>query len=213
MKLAHLGHSCVLVEAAGRRLLIDPGNFSTDWHNLTGLDAVLVTHVHPDHADPVALPGLLAANPQAVVAVEAAVPDAMALPETTQRLMAGQQFSVGDVTVETVGGHHAVIHADYPPVGNIGFVIRAPGEPSFFHPGDALDVAPASIDFVAIPAYGPWAAVKETIEFVRAVGAPQGFLIHDGLLNQRGLDLIVRHVTALTPTQLVDQAGWAPKGC
>ena len=75
MQITHLGHSCVLIETAGQRVLVDPGDFSTAWRGLTDLDAVLVTHQHPDHADPVWLPRLLDANPNAMVAVESSVVD------------------------------------------------------------------------------------------------------------------------------------------
>ena len=34
MQLTHLGHSAVLVETSGTRVLIDPGNFSDAWHDL-----------------------------------------------------------------------------------------------------------------------------------------------------------------------------------
>ena len=55
MKIRHLTHSCLLVEVAGRRLLIDPGGFSLDAVRaldsevLAGIDAVAITHQHPDH--------------------------------------------------------------------------------------------------------------------------------------------------------------------
>ena len=62
MRITHLGHSAVLVETDDARVLIDPGNFSDTWHSLTDLDAVLITHIHPDHADPEHLPALVRAN-------------------------------------------------------------------------------------------------------------------------------------------------------
>ena len=49
---------------------IDPGNFSTGFEDVTGLDAVLVTHQHPDHLDPERLPALLRANPDARLIVD-----------------------------------------------------------------------------------------------------------------------------------------------
>ena len=50
MKLTHLGHACLLVETDGARLLIDPGTMSA-FEDVRDLDAVLVTHQHPDHLD------------------------------------------------------------------------------------------------------------------------------------------------------------------
>ena len=47
------------------------------------------------------------------------------------------------------------------------------------------------VDLLAMPAYGPWAAMKETIDFVRAVGALEGFPIHGELLNERGHNLVI----------------------
>ena len=113
-------------------------------------------------------------------------------------------FTNGNLTVETIGGQHAVIHRDYPRIGNVGFVFRAESEPSVLHPGDSLDAVAEGIDIALIPAFGPWAATRETIDFARAVAAPRGFLIHDGLLNERGLGLIDKHVSALSSTQLID---------
>lgn len=213
MQITHLGHSSVLVETADQRVLIDPGNFSTDWHDLRDLDAILVTHQHADHADPVHLPRLVAANPQALVAVEASVPEVVALPDEVVPLGEGMLLELGALTVSTIGGKHAVIHRDYPQIGNVGLVIRHEGEPSLLHPGDCLDAVAEGIDVAMIPAFGPWAATRETIDFTRAVGARQGFLIHDGLLNERGLGLIATHLSNLCATELVDlrdHRAWCP---
>ena len=70
MEVTHFGHSCVLLDTGAARLLIDPGNFSADFEDVTGLDAVLVTHQHPDHLDLERLPALLRANPDARLIVD-----------------------------------------------------------------------------------------------------------------------------------------------
>lgn len=212
MKLTHLGHSTVLVETAGARILLDPGNFSDAWHGLTDLDAICVTHLHPDHIDPDHVPGLIAANPGARVLVEPGVARTYDL-ERAEKIGADTSVSVGGLTISAVGGLHAVIHRDIPQIGNVGLVLSGAGEPTFFHPGDSLAAVPVGIDVVGVPAYGPWAAMKETIDFVRQVGAAQGFCIHEGLLNERGWTLSFTRVNELTDTRLVDLRGagaWTP---
>lgn len=209
MQITHLGHAAVLVEVKDQRLLIDPGNFSNVWHGLTDLDAILVTHQHADHLDPEQVPALVADNPRAQVHIEtealAQVPVAGA-----QALEAGTTLHFGEVSVEAVGGRHAVIHRDIPRIGNVGLVVRASGEPTFFHPGDALDVTPEGIDVLAVPGYGPWAAMKETIDFARAVAAGQGFIIHEGLLAERGFQLVHNRIADMTDTTMHDLRDGTP---
>lgn len=209
MQITHLGHSAVLVEVSGRRILIDPGNFSDEWHGLSDLDVILVTHLHPDHVDPEHAPALVKANPQARVLVEPTVPAAVPL-ERAEPITADTRVDLGGVSVAAVGGLHAVIHRDIPQIGNVGLVISAEGEPTLFHPGDSLAAIPSGVDVLAVPAYGPWAAMKETVDFAREVGAPLGFPIHDGLLNERGWSLVFHRVTDMTPCSLTDLRGKGP---
>ncbi|WP_342372007.1 MBL fold metallo-hydrolase [Propioniciclava soli] len=207
MKIMHLGHSAVLVEVADRRILFDPGNFSDGWHALTDLDAICVTHAHPDHIDPEHVGALFAANPDAAIHVEPGVFDAVELPERAHRLAADASVELGGVRIDAVGGLHAVIHRDIPRIGNVGLVVHAEGEPTFFHPGDSLDAVPGGIDIVAVPVMGPWAALKEHIDFLRELKAPRGFGIHNGLVNDRGWNLIQGRFADMTPTDVADLRG------
>ena len=200
MRITHLGHACLLVEAADQRILIDPGTFTPGFEDLADLDAILVTHQHPDHVDVRRLPALLDANPEARLLTEpqtAALLVEQDLP--AQRLAAGEAVHIGPVEITPVGQRHAMIHEYIPRIDNLGVVLRAAGEPSLFHPGDAYDAEPGPVDLLAVPINAPWCAVKETIAFVRRVGPRIAIPIHDGLVAPAGRQLYVNHTAGFGP--------------
>lgn len=195
MRVTHLGHACLLVELADRRVLIDPGNLARGFDDLRDLDAVIVTHNHPDHFDPDRAAALVRANPGADVYTDSLTAEklreqGLAAVPTRQ----GEPFTVGDVTVTPVGELHAFNHEAMPVIPNVGVVLRADGEPSLFHPGDAYDADPGAVDVLAHPLNAPWAASRDGIAFVARI-APRAFVpIHDGLLSPAGRTMYANHI-------------------
>jgi L-ascorbate metabolism protein UlaG (beta-lactamase superfamily) len=200
MRITHLGHACLLIETGGLRILIDPGAFSPGIADVTGLDLILVTHQHADHVDLERLPAVLKANPQAWLYAE---PQAASVMEgagiAADHTVAGEVLTFEQVQVTPVGERHALINEALPRIGNLGLVLRAEGEPSLFHPGDAYDAEPGQVDILALPLNAPWAASRESVAFAQRISPRFCIPIHDALLSAIGRRLYLSHVQTFGP--------------
>ncbi len=210
MQITRFGHAAVLVEVAGARILVDPGTFSVDeTFALTGLDAIVVTHQHPDHLDQERLPPLLAGNPDAVLVSD---------PETAATVSFGEwipnadrlETAIGAVSVRGVGAQHAVILPTLPRIANVGVLVSAPGEPTLFHPGDSYEHAPAGVDVLALPLAAPWAKTSETVDFAQRVAPATLFPMHDRTISDLAYGTYWGQVSGhagVDDCRLVDQTG------
>jgi L-ascorbate metabolism protein UlaG (beta-lactamase superfamily) len=194
MQITRYGHAAVLLEAADTRILVDPGVFSLpSTFQLGDLDAIVVTHQHPDHLDPGRVPGLLELNPDAVLLSD---------PETAATFDEGSwtanadglETVVGGLTVRGVGAQHAVIVPELPRVANVGITVTGDSEPLLFHPGDTYEYVPEGVDVLALPLAAPWAKVSETVDFVRRVSPTTLFPIHDCTIAEAAYGLYWQHV-------------------
>jgi L-ascorbate metabolism protein UlaG (beta-lactamase superfamily) len=180
MRLVHYGHSCVLLEIAGARLLFDPGAFSSGFEDVRDLDAVLITHQHYDHIDAEKLPALLAANPRAELITDpgsAETVEKLGLPARTAS--PGDTLALGGAAITVVGGQHATIHADIPIVPNVGYLVE---HGAFYHPGDSFFVPDQRIDVLGLPTAAPWLKAAEAVNYLREIAPRVAVPIHEAVL-------------------------------
>lgn len=194
MRIMKFSHSCVRLDGPAGAVLVDPGTYAEDGElerAADGLDAVLVTHEHPDHLDADRLGRLLADRPEVRVWGPAPVRDL--LPEHADQVTVvtpGESFTAGGLPVRTLGGQHALIHPSVPVVPNLAYVV----DQTVLHPGDSLVVPAEPVTTLLLPLHAPWSRVSEVLDHVVAVRAPTVHAIHDGLLNERGRAVVEGHV-------------------
>ena len=199
MELTHFGHSCLLAEFGAARLLFDPGTFSHGFEGITGLSAILITHQHPDHADPARLPALVAANPGA--ALYADPQTAAQLGDDWRAVNVGDDFTVDGVSIRGVGGRHAVIHPEIPVIDNISYLIGDDEHRAkLMHPGDALFVPNEPVEVLATPAAAPWMKISEAVDYLRAVAPRHAVPIHQGIIAEEARGIYYGRLTEMTDT-------------
>ena len=169
MRITKFGHSCVRIEHDGHTLVIDPGMF-TEPEAVDGVDAVLITHEHPDHY----LPDHLARTDAPIFTIDAVArriaEDAPDIAERVTVVAPGESFDAG-VPVRAVGELHAVIHPELPRFDNSGYVVTL-GDQRIFHPGDALTPPDEPVDVLCVPVSAPWMKASEAVDFARARRRP-----------------------------------------
>jgi len=162
MQITHVRNATMIIEAAGLRILVDPMlgakgsggaaptivenknrnplvDLKTPLAELLDVDAVIVTHSHPDHWDEAAASLLARELPIVVQNAD----DAKMLGEIgfTNAIVMDSPVTLGKATVIRTEGQHGSdeFMAENPWMGSVsGFVLEVPGEPSVYVAGDTV---------------------------------------------------------------------------
>jgi L-ascorbate metabolism protein UlaG (beta-lactamase superfamily) len=185
MRVTKQEHACLILEAAGKVLVVDPGSFTTALVGLNNVVGIVITHEHGDHWTSDQLTHLLERNPDATVYG----PEGVALAATdfdVTVVRGGDSVEIDPFTLRFFGEKHAVIHESIPVVDNVGVLIND----SLYYAGDSFTVPEdVSVDVLAAPVGAPWLKIGETIDFVLAVKPRRAFPTHEMLLSTAGKSL------------------------
>lgn len=180
MKITKFGHSCLLIEENGARILIDPGNYSILQNAVTDIDAIFITHEHNDHCDTASIKTIVERNSGAPVHTNEGVGKKLAAAGIQHELfLDGQKTMVKGVLVEGVGKKHATIYPTWPELDNTGYRIGG----RLFHTGDSLSHELDSVEILALPMIAPWMRVAEGIDFAKHICPRFVLPIHDGMIR------------------------------
>lgn len=168
-RLTFVGHSTVLFEFAGVRILTDPVLRGRILHirrhagavapeTTEGVDAVLISHLHADHLDPPSLRKVGAGTRIIAPAGSARFLRRRGFRELTE-LAAGEATSVGDVTIEASPVRHD--GRRYPvgrPLEALGYALRRRASVFFAGDTDLFDMSHLTgfdVALLPIAGWGP----------------------------------------------------------
>jgi L-ascorbate metabolism protein UlaG (beta-lactamase superfamily) len=184
MRLTKFGHSCLLVEDGGARVLLDPGSFSEGFETLEGLDAVCLTHQHVDHLDPERVRLLLDRNPGVRVVSDEGSAEALGgAGADVEVVHDGDELALGGLALRVIGRDHAAVHPDVPVVPNVGYLVGG----RLFHPGDSLTMPGEPVEVLAVPAGAPWLKLADAVDYLRKVGPRVAVPVHEKVLSELGI--------------------------
>lgn len=194
MRVTKYEHAALVIDEGGRRLVIDPGGFTRPLGDLTDVDAIVVTHEHPDHWTASQLTALRDANPGvSVLGPSGFAAAAESAGVEVDTIADGDTVEVGPFTLRFAGTTHAVIHESIPLIDNTGVLVNG----TLFHPGDSYTVPPFPVDVLAAPLGAPWLKIGEAMDYVAAVKPAKLFPIHEWTLSETGFGMHLDRLRAV----------------
>lgn len=185
MQLTKYDHACFTLEKDDQLLVVDPGEWSSDFISPSNVVAIVVTHDHSDHFDHEQLAAIIDENPDAVIIGPESVTSQIEVFQT-KTVQPGDSIDVGPFHLEFLGGRHATIHPSIPPTANVGVLVNE----LLYYPGDSLTLPGQPVDTLALPVAAPWLKISEVMDFLTQIHPRLAVPVHDAILSNIGKELV-----------------------
>lgn len=190
MKIKKIGHCCLVIEIDGKKIMTDPGGWTTKQLEEGNLDLILITHEHADHLHVESLKKVLEKNPKCKIITNSSVKEILDknFLETDFKYTNIEILENGEknfleqdsINIYAKSCDHADIYDGIVSVQNTGYFINN----KIFYPGDAYLEIEKKVGILALPVAGPWAKIREVIEYAKKVKPKIAFPVHDGLIKE-----------------------------
>jgi L-ascorbate metabolism protein UlaG (beta-lactamase superfamily) len=193
MKVTKLEHATLVLENAGKTLILDPGFYTRPMDGYQNVVAIVITHNHDDHVHEDQIDRILKDNPDALILGTKEVVERLS-PRKATAVLHGDFHEVGPFTAEFFGSMHIEIHRSIPLVQNCGVLINN----TMFYPGDNYVTPDRKVKYLACPASAPWLKVGDVMDYVAEVKPENCFPTHNIHLSEWGNQLNNGRIQAVT---------------
>lgn len=171
MKVSKHLHSCLLVEEAGKKFLLDPGQYTyeakaLELNSINSLDYLLITHEHPDHFYLPFIKEIIAKFPKFKLITNSSIVDILAKEGIKATSEADELVKLEEVPHEKVFGTT--------PPKNVMFTING----KLADPGDSHHFK-TSAKVLALPVQAPWGSTTAAVELAEKLKPQVIIPIHD----------------------------------
>lgn len=196
MKITKYIHSCLLIEKDSDRILFDPGAFSFKEDGIKpsqfrDIQAIFITHKHPDHIDGDALKEILGNNENVPVYGNADTVEMLAEKGIEAEVFESGEMMVAGFSIQAFEAKHELILAAEIPK-NTAYMIDG----KILNPGDSYDknlYGLKGTEILCLPTMAPWASEPLTYEFAREMSPKFVVPIHDGYAKDYFLQMRYRN--------------------
>ncbi len=179
MKITKFGHCCLLIETRGKKILTDPGSFTTDQNNVKGIDIVLITHEHADHFHVESVKKIKENNPNAIIITNSAVGKLLDKENISHSVLEGKTMDdFGEISIQAYDHRHEEIFEEFGQVQNTGYFIAD----ELFYPGDSYTEPGRPVPILALPVAGPWCKISDALRYALHVKPKKAFPVHDAVV-------------------------------